>query len=244
MELELQGKTVVVTGTGAGIGRATAAAFLKEGAHVVGIDLKHNSDDEIAQRIECHDASVTDADAMRKILQDTKAKHGHIAALINNAGIQRNTLANTLSSADIEQVLGINVQSLLEMSYEYYRLQRKDGGGIIVNLASVIALIGAPMGTLYGASKGAGMAATRSMAVEWARHQFRVNAVCPGLTETAMTEKVQNNKMMRESNLRDIPMQRFAAPEEIADAILFLCSARASFITGQGIVVDGGFTAK
>ena len=244
MDLELKDKTVVITGTGSGIGRAAAGAFLKEGARVVGIDLQHADNDEIAQQIERHDASVTDAAAMRSILEQTKKKYGHIAALVNNAGIQRNTLATKLTATDIEQVLGINVQALLELSYEYYRLQRKDGGGNVVNIASVIALIGAPLGTLYGASKGAVLAATRSMAVEWARHDFRVNAVCPGMTETAMTEKVQNNKMMREGNLCDIPMQRFAAPEEIADTILFLCSPRASYITGQGIVVDGGFTAR
>ncbi len=245
MDLQLKGKVVLITGAAGGIGGAMALSFAAEGAEVIGVDLKPlpSLSAGLRGKMRYLQASVQDAAAMQKLMENIIDERGALDILVNNAGISRNLLADRFTEKDYEEVLSVNVRSIFEISRRYFKMRKKQGG-VIVNIASVLALIGAPLGILYGASKGAVLAMTRSMAMEWAKYNFRVNAICPGMTITAMTERVQKNKNMREANLQDIPMKRFASPAEIADVSVFLASERASYITGQAIVVDGGFTTR
>ena len=240
MKLDLENKTVIVTGATNGIGRAIAEAFHVEKANVIGIDLKAPEDKPAFEIIE---ASVTDYPAIRKIFKKIHDERGSIDVLVNNAGISANNFAHLIKDEEISRAIEINFRSLFELSREYFLLNKKQGG-CIINIASVLALIGSPLGSIYGATKGAVVAATRSLSVEWARNNFRVNAVCPGLVETDMTKQVRSNANMFQANLQNIPMKRFAKPGEIADACVFLGSAAASYITGQTLVVDGGMTVK
>lgn len=244
MDLGLQGKTAIVTGAGSGIGRATSLALHAEGVHVVGADLKFDPEDGGLQAAaECVELSVTDDSGMQNLLKRVHGERGRIDMLINNAGIQMNTLAHALKPADVQAVLDVNIRAVFEWSRFYFQLQKKQGG-CIVNLSSVLGVIGAPLASIYSASKGAVLSMTRSFAMEWAKYDFRVNAVCPGMIKTPMTKRVQVNKTMYESNLNLIPLRRFGEPEEIATMIVFLCSDAASYITGQGFLVDGGLTAQ
>ena len=246
MDLQLNGKSALVTGAGSGIGRQTALLLAAEGVHVIGTDLKFDPDDtELAAACARQEAlSVTDRAAMARVLQQARDQFGALHILINNAGIARNVPAPLMKDGEVEQLLEVNLRAVFDLSRDYFALQKKTGGGAFVNVASVLGMIGAPLASVYGATKGAVISLTRSLAMEWVKYNFRVNAVCPGLIETPMTVQVQKNKMMRETNLKDIPMQRFGHPDEIARAILFFASPLSSFITGQHLAVDGGFTAK
>ncbi len=242
MDLQLKGKTILVTGSSNGIGLATARAFLDEGAYVVGMDIAPAAKTPPGD-FEFHAVSVTDTNAVNNLLKDIVGRRGGLDCVVNNAGISVNAPAGALKGADIDRAMDINVRAVFEISREYFRLCKKQGGNI-VNIASILGHIGAPMGSVYGATKGAVVSMTRSLAAEWAKNDFRVNAVCPGFVETAMTEKVRKNKLMFEANIKDVPMKRFARPEEIADACLFLASERSSYVTGQSLLVDGGFTCR
>ena len=233
MNLELENKTALVTGAANGIGRAVCESMAREGANVIGVDMVAPEGDYKFNFVQ---GSVTDQAAMANII-----KENDVDILVNNAGIARNNLVHMLTEEEIDSSLEINLKAVLLLSREFLKKNKKKGGAII-NIASVLAVIGAPLGSLYGATKGAVLAMTRSLAMEWAKYGFRVNAVCPGMTETNMTERVRKNKNMLDANKSSIPMKRFANPQEIADVCTFLASARASYITGQGIVVDGGFT--
>ena len=238
MKLNLENKSVIVTGASNGIGLAIAKGFLGHKARVVGFDLAPPGENPGFEFIEC---SVTDAVAITA-LKEVHAKQG-IDILVNNAGIAANNLATSIKNEEIDRAFDINFKALYRLSVEYFRLNKKKGGNII-NIASVLALTGSALGSLYGGTKAAVVGATRSLAIEWAKNGFRVNAVCPGLVETAMTERVRNNINMLEANMKNIPMKRFAKPEEIANVCVFLGSDASSYITAQTITVDGGMTVK
>lgn len=245
MEFGLSGKTVLVTGAGAGIGRAVALAFAGEKARVIGVDLRFDpADDEL--RAALHrtvEMSVTDLDGVKALIEKTTEEFDGIDVLINNAGVAVHALAPAIKQDGIDLSFDVNLRAVFNWSCEFFR-QNKKRGGAIVNIASVLGMVGAPLSTLYSATKGGVIGMTRSFSVEWAKYNFRVNAVCPGLVETAMTEKVRRNEAMHDANIADIPMKRFGQPEEIAKVCVFLASDAASFMTGQAIAVDGGFTAK
>ncbi len=245
MEFGLSEKTVLVTGAGAGIGRAIALAFAAEQARVIGVDLKIDpADDELRGALaKSYEMSVTDVDALPKFFEEIVAEFGAVDVLINNAGVAVHALAPAIKQDGIDLSFDVNIRAVFNWSCEFFR-QNKKRGGAIVNIASVLGMVGAPMSTVYSATKGGVIAMTRSLSLEWAKYDFRVNAVCPGLIETAMSAKVRNNDKMREANLADIPMKRFGQPEEVARVCVFLASDAASFMTGQAVAVDGGFTSK
>lgn len=245
MDLGLNEKIVLVTGAGAGIGRAIALAFAAEGARVLGVDLRFEADDAELQAALTRSAelSVTDMDAMKVFLTECTEQYGGVDVLVNNAGVAVHALAPAIKQEGIDLSFDVNMRAVFNWSCEYFR-QNKKRGGAIVNIASVLGLAGAPMSTIYSATKGGVIAMTRSLSMEWAKYKIRVNAVCPGLIETAMSAKVRNSDRMREANIADIPMKRFGQPDEIARVCVFLASDAASFMTGQAIAVDGGFTAK
>lgn len=233
MNLSLDKKTALVTGAARGIGLAICESLLAEGAAVIGIDVIAPEGKYDFKFIK---ASVADEKAMNEIIMASP-----LDILVNNAAIARNNLIHKLTEEDINSTIEINLKSVFKISRDFL-VANKNRGGVIINIASVLALIGAPLGSLYGATKGAVLAMTRSLAMEWAKYGFRINAVCPGMTETEMTERTRKNKIMFKANINSISMKRFALPKEIADVCVFLASDRASYITGQGIVVDGGLT--
>ncbi len=243
MDLNLTEKVVCITGAARGIGRALALGFAAEGARVIGIDVLAPDDaDGNNSLIEHHLASVTDRDRIQDLLAKTHKRTGGIHCLINNAALATHTVTTQFKRGEIADTLAVNLEAVFEISREYFRLQKRQGGNLI-NIASILGLVGAPLASLYGATKGGVVALTRHFAVEWARYGFRANAVCPGLVETAMTDRMRSNDKSLEANLNEIPLGRFAAPREIADLCLFLASERSAFITGQAIVIDGGYTA-
>jgi 3-oxoacyl-[acyl-carrier protein] reductase len=244
MDLKLTDKTILVTGAARGIGRALAEGFATEGARVIGVDViePEKTEAPAGGSIEHQIASVTDQSEMGRIMDDGMSRFGKIDCIVNNAGLATNNLSTRFAAEDIPKTFAVNLEAVFEISREYFRLHKKIGGNVI-NIASILGIVGAPMASLYGATKGGVIAMSRHFAVEWARYGFRVNAVCPGLVETAMTDRLREAPRTMEANLKEIPMGRFAEPREIADTCIFLASERSSFITGQAIVVDGGYTA-
>jgi len=235
MDLNLKGKTALVTGAANGIGLQVSRRFVDEGVTVIGVDM---AEPEASLDFNLISASVSDRVAMERIFTENE-----IDILINNAGIARNNIISALSEDDVQSSIEVNLTSVFNLCQIFLKKNKKKGGNII-NVASVLAIIGAPLGSLYGATKGAVLSMTRSLAVEWVKYGFRINAICPGMVETNMTERVRKNKIMFDANIGSIPMKRFGRPDEIADLVLFLSSERSSYITGQGIVIDGGFTVR
>jgi NAD(P)-dependent dehydrogenase (short-subunit alcohol dehydrogenase family) len=233
MELNLQGKKVLITGGAQGIGLAMVRNFLSESCEVHSLDLN------AAQNGAQHSVvDVTDSALLQKKIMDLNPD-----ILVNNAGIAVNKLMPKFSIDDFDRVLSINVTSILVASQAFFKVRKKTGG-VIINVASILGLIGAPLGAAYGASKGAVVSLTRSLAVEGARSNIRVNSICPGMVDTDMSKAVKKSKAMFAANLAMIPMGRFAHPEEIADLALYLASDKANYVTGQNIAIDGGYTAR
>lgn len=251
MKISFENKVALVTGAGSGIGLATAKAFAQSGAAVVLADWNEKSvraaaDEFIAQphktlAVTC---DVSDDAQVEALVEKAVATFGHIDAAFNNAGVQ-NILAETADTTrkDYDRVMGINLRAVWScMKFELQQM-RKQGSGAVVNCSSLGGLVGGAERGIYHASKHGVLGFTKSAALEYAPRGIRVNAVCPGLIWTPMVDQMvaggqgEAMKAMEKS----IPMQRAGRPEEIADAVLWLCSEAASYVTGQSISVDGGY---
>ena len=239
---DFTGKVALVTGAASGLGFATAKAFAESGASVALADV--NEKDVQAAAKELADkgfkalpirCDVSKDDEVEAMVKQTFARFGRLDIAFNNAGIQ-NVLAETADSPrdDYDRVMAVKVM-------------REQGSGAIVNCSSLGGLVGGNQRGTYHAAKHGVIGLTKSAALEYATRGIRVNAVCPGLIRTPMVDKMEAGgqgealKMMREMF---VPMQREGRPEEIANAVLFLCSDAASYITGQSISVDGGFVMR
>lgn len=233
MDLELAGKRVLVTGGARGLGLEMVKAFAEEGCDCHSIDLGESSGPAQHTVLD-----VTNHDALKSYVSQLNPD-----ILVNNAGIAVNKLLPKFTLNDIDRVLTVNVQSILSASQALFHTRKKNRATVI-NVASILGLIGAPLGVLYGASKGAVVSMTRSLAIEGARHGHRVNAICPGMINTDMSKSLRANEQMYKANLSMIPMGRFAESREVADLCLFLASDKSSYITGQNIAIDGGYTAR
>jgi NAD(P)-dependent dehydrogenase (short-subunit alcohol dehydrogenase family) len=256
MSQQFKGKVVLITGGSSGIGRATAVAFAREGASVViSARRKEESVETVrlakgaggsAEFIQA-DMAVT-ADIIRMIDEVVK-RHGRLDIAFNNAGIE-GTAAGTPNHEypdDVwAQVIGINLTGVfLCMKHEIAQMV-KQGGGAIVNMASVAGLVGTHVGVAYGASKFGVVGLTKCAALEYAAQNIRINAVCPAVIQTAMAERLvvnmgKGDPAIGQAILAMHPVGRFGTPEEVADAVLWLSSDRASFVTGHALPVDGGF---
>jgi 3-oxoacyl-[acyl-carrier protein] reductase len=192
-------------------------------------------------KIEGRAADVNKMNIMKKLIAEISEKHGRLDCLINNAGTSSNRPASGLKEDDIRGMITTNFESAFKLCQVYYKSHRKKGGNII-NIASIAGLIGGFIMSVYSGTKGAVIQMTKSLAVEWAGSNFRVNAICPGFTETEMTEAIRNNKKAYDSYLQIIPMKRMAKPEEMLGAAVYLASDASSYVTGTTIVVDGGLS--
>jgi NAD(P)-dependent dehydrogenase (short-subunit alcohol dehydrogenase family) len=250
----LDGKIALITGAGSGIGRATALAFAREGARVAVADVSEEWANESASLVnsaggEAH-AYVCDVAVERDVdaLVTNAVQHfGRLDCAFNNAGIEGGppgTRLHEYSSETFDRVVDVDLKGVwLCMRYEIAAMLAQGDGGAIVNTSSIAGLVGG--GTAgYVASKHGVIGLTRRAAVEYGRDRIRVNAVCPGSIRTPMLERLFRAAPEREAaNLEQTPLRRFGAPEEVAEAVVWLCSDRASFVTGHPLVVDGGWVA-
>ncbi len=249
----------IITGATSGIGKATAILFAQEGAKVVITGRRRERGEAVVSDIQalggvCQfiQADHTDPEACSCVIERTLAEFGRIDILFNNAGIVTSGTAESVTEEDWQATLDINVTAVWRMSRLVIPIMRKQGGGVIVNNASDWAVVGARGALPYAVSKGAVAQMTRSMALDHAHENIRVNAVCPGDTfverwlEKGYFE--ESDPVTREQALAEsaayIPMKRFAYPLEIAKAVLFLASDDSSFVTGHLLLVDGGNTSQ
>ncbi|MFO7937410.1 MAG: 3-oxoacyl-[acyl-carrier-protein] reductase [Kiritimatiellia bacterium] len=240
-----EGKIAVVTGAARGIGQAVAVDLADRGADLVLCDLQKEWLEESARLIEAKGRKVLtlavdvgDSDAVNAGIKTVMDEFGRVDILVNNAGITKDTLLMRMSDQDWDDVLRVNLKGTFLFSRAVARPMMKQRSGSIVNIASIIGLIGNAGQANYAASKAGVIALTKSTAKELAARGVRVNSVAPGFISSKMTDALSQE--VRDQMLANIPMARFGVPEDIAKAVAFLASDEASYVTGQCLSVNGG----
>jgi NAD(P)-dependent dehydrogenase (short-subunit alcohol dehydrogenase family) len=252
MTKELQGKVGIVTGGTSGIGRGAAILFAKAGAKVVVAGRRELEGKETIDLVRAAGGEglfvktdVSLSAEVQALVRKTVEKFGRLDIAFNNAGIEGNWIPIAeQSEEDWDRTIDINLKGVwLCLKYEIQQMLKQGRGGAIVNMASVAGLIGYPGAATYSASKHGVMGLTKAAALETARSGIRINVVCPAVIETPMGERLFAEPEFRKFALGLHPIGRFGTPEEIAEGVLWMCSDRASFMTGQSLVLDGGFMA-
>src|ERR1041385_2623375 len=250
----LDGKVALVTGGGGGIGRATALAMVREGAKVAVADFAAAAARDTVAQINAAGGQaitltgdVTDAEAVTAMVQDTLSAYGRLDCAFNNAGIAPYQVdASGRKTADwpeesFDRMIAVNLKGVWLRMREEIRQLQSQGGGAIVNTGSIAGLIGLVTSSAYVAAKHGVIGLTKTAALEYAEANIRVNAVCPGFIQTRMTEDTMRRR--GEAIMAQIPSHRMGRPEEIAEMVVWLCSERASYVTGAAYNVDGGWMA-
>ncbi len=241
------GKVAVVTGGASGIGEATVRRLVGEGAQVMIADLQGEATEQLAAELgaatDAHQLDVTDLAAVEVLMAATVDRFGHLDIVFNNAGISAMGRVDELDVAAWHRVIDVDLNAVFYGCRAAIGHLRANGGGAIVNTASISGLFGDWGLPAYNAAKAGVMNLTRTLAADHARDGIRVNAVCPGGIETAMTDALVRSRRAQEQYERLVPMARMGRADEIASAVAFLASDDASYITGHGLVVDGGVTA-
>jgi 3-oxoacyl-[acyl-carrier protein] reductase len=238
----LKDKIVIVTGAAKGIGQAVAVAFAKQGANVV-VNYRSTTPDETVKLVEAEgvkclavQADVSSFEESEKLIEAAKESFGSVDVVVSNAGITRDTLLMRMSEEDFDAVINTNLKGCFNMVKHASKVMLKQKSGAIINMSSVIGLIGNAGQANYAAAKAGVIGITKSAAKELAARGITCNAIAPGFIETDMTAVLSDK--VKEGILANIPLKRMGKPEEIAEAAVFL--AKAKYITGQVITVDGG----
>jgi NAD(P)-dependent dehydrogenase (short-subunit alcohol dehydrogenase family) len=246
----LEGRVALVTGAGSGIGRATARVFAAEGAHVYVTDVNGEAAQAVAGELasaglaaQAVTADVSRGQDVAAMFRAVEKAHGRLDALVNNAGLNVRGDFRHLSDADWARIREVNLDGVVRVARDGFALLKASGRGSLINVASIMAHRGLRQLTAYSATKGAVVALTRGLAVEYAPFGIRVNALCPGFVHTALTERVLRNPAIEKALVESTALRRLGQPEEIARAALFLASDEASYITGAELAVDGGMSA-
>jgi 2-hydroxycyclohexanecarboxyl-CoA dehydrogenase len=244
---KLEGKISIVTGAGQGIGRAIAEKFAAEGATVVVTDLNQATATETADLIGggaiALATDVTSRDDVDAMVARVRERFGRIDVLVNNAGWDKVGPFVDSDPDDWDRVIAINLGGVLNTSKAVLPVMAEQGGGSVVNLGSDAGRVGSSGEAVYSAAKGAIIAFTKTTAREMARHQVNANCVCPGPTDTPLFASVGgDDPRLRDALIRAIPFRRLAQPADIANAVAFLASDEAAYITGQTVSVSGGLT--
>lgn len=252
MSIRLDGKRVIVTGAATGIGQATALRLLDAGAHVAlwdrnaaALDKAIRAAGNRASAAHGIEVDVARADSVRQAFTRTLEQLGGLDAAFNNAGIGAPTTPiETIEEADYDAVLGVNLKGVWLCMREQIRHFKANGGGVIVNNASVAGLVALPLQAAYGAAKHGVIGLTKVAAVEGAAAGVRVNAICPGAVQTPILAHLEKAGIDQRALAAMSPQNRIAEPREIAETVLFLMSDASSFITGAAVPVDGGWSAQ
>ena len=245
MVLDMDGNAGIVTGAAGGIGLSIARALLDAGADVLLVDLREDVEDA-AQRLNARAqvADLAEDGSAGEMVERAVAEWGRIDFLVNAAGIQARGPAIELSDEDWERLHAVNLRAVFRGCRAAARRMVESGSGAILNVASISSTVGVPGIVPYGAMKGGVVQLTRGLAVELAPSGVRVNAVAPGYVTTAITGELWRDEDRRAQVTARIPLGRFASPEEISPAALFLLSPAAGYITGEVLHVDGGYVAR
>ena len=251
--MRLAGKAALITGAGAGIGRATALLFALEGASVAVVDLNEATGRETVELIEasggkaiCLQADVSKAESVERMLNAALEAFGRLDILFNNAGIVKQGRVEDSSVEDWEQQIGTTLTSVFLGSKFVIPIFRKQGGGVIINMASVAGSMGIVNRAVYSAAKGGVIALTRATALDHASENIRVNFISPATIETpSLTDRINSSPdpiAARKAFEERQPVGRLGQPNDVAYAALYLASDESAFMTGQGIVIDGGMS--
>ncbi len=250
---KFKGKVALVTGSGAGIGRASAVAFAKEGAKVVVTDIAVEGGNETVEIIKKAGgeaifvkADVSKASEVETLINKVISTYGRLDYAHNNAGIEgKMVLTADCTEEDWDRIININLKGIWLCMKNEIPQMLKQGGGAIVNTSSIAGLVGFQGMPAYTASKFGVNGLTKVAALDYAKDNIRINSICPGVIHTAMVDRlVAANPEMEPALVKGTPVGRMAKPEEIASAVVWLCSDEASFVTGNNMVVDGGYTAQ
>lgn len=238
-------KTAIVTGSAQGIGKAIANEFVRRGANIVVVDLDQEKIDAAVAEMKTINRNVlgircdiTQESQVEELVKQAKEQFQTIDILVNNAGITRDKLLMRMSLADWEAVLRVNLTGTFLCTQKVSKVMMSQRKGKILNIASVIGIIGNAGQSNYAAAKAGIIAFTKSVAKELASRNINVNAIAPGFIKTAMTDMLSQEVV--DEYLAKIPLKRFGTPDDVAKLACFLCSEEANYITGQTIVIDGG----
>jgi 2-deoxy-D-gluconate 3-dehydrogenase len=247
--LSLKGRTALITGAGRGIGRAIALAYADAGADLILCsrttrEVEALADEARARGIKaearCLDVSSTEQ--CRAVASDAIAQAGRIDVLVNNAGTAIRKLAPEITEADWDVIFGTNLKGPFFLTQAIGQHMVARGGGCIINISSIAAIVGSSTRSAYAASKAGLAALTRALAVEWGPHGVTVNAIAPGFIRTSLTESLFSDPATLATSLTRTPLGRFPEPVDVARAALYLASDAGRNVTGQLLTVDGGFT--
>jgi NAD(P)-dependent dehydrogenase (short-subunit alcohol dehydrogenase family) len=254
--MRLNNKVAIITGAGSGIGAATAVIFAKEGARVVIADIEKNKGMDTVNLIKSNNGEaifvqvdLTAADSIKKMVISTIEAYDRLDILVNNAGIYLQANAVDTSEKDWNRIMDVNLRGVfLCCKYSIPEMIKGGKGGVIVNVGSEAGIVGIKNQVAYNVSKGGIIALTRSMAVDFATQNIRVNCVCPGTTETTLVKEALSKASEPEKARRELemvrPANRLGRPEEIAYGILYMASDESPYATGTILSIDGGYTAQ
>ncbi|MDS1030519.1 glucose 1-dehydrogenase [Bacillota bacterium LX-D] len=248
--MRLQNKVAVITGAGTGIGSATAILFAKEGAKVVVSDYNVETGQQTLAQIKNNGgeaifvkADVSKETEVQSLMEETFNHFGRLDILFNNAGIGEIAPATELTEEAWDRTININLKGVFLGAKHAIPYIQKSGGGSIINNASILGHVGTPGATAYNAAKGGVIILTKNLALDYAKDNIRVNAVCPGYIRTPMVEEGAFKEMLDQLKALH-PIGRLGNPIEVAYCVLFLASDESSFVTGSSLMVDGGYTAQ
>lgn len=243
--ISLKGKSAIVTGSGRGIGKAIAIKLAEYGANVVVSDIIEDNINKVIQEIKSKNgnaigcvADVTNSSSVEALIEKCKNEYGSLDILVNNAGITKDALTMRMSDEQWDNVINVNLKGVFLCGRAAYKVMMKQKSGIIINIASIVGIIGNIGQANYSATKGGVIAMTKTWAKEFASRGVRVNAIAPGFINSDMTAVIPEE--IKEKFKSNIPMGRFGEPEDIANVCVFLSSEMSTYITGQVLVVDGG----
>lgn len=252
MAIDIKGKIAVVTGSTKGIGNGIAKAFAEAGANVVIVSRNRDDCERVAAEFKSTygvetlgvSGDVTKMESIETIMNKTVEQFGRIDILVNNAGSAITKRAEHLTEADWDRVLNLDLKSVFFCSQAAGRIMMEQKSGKIISISSILGLVADKQVLPYAVSKGGVLQMTKALALEWAKHNIQVNAICPGYIKTEMNREDLESEKIGKHLLGKIAMRRFGEVHEIGDAAVFLASDASNYMTGQQIVIDGGWCAE